>query len=388
MLGYSIKQSSAVQPLMFLMVQSLDHISPALGLTPTVAISKNGLGFMSPIGAVSELGNGWYRVAANANDTNVLGPLLLHATATGADPVDVVYAIVAFDPQSSSNLGLSALPTSAPGAANGLPLYVAYPANWSALSISSAGKVAATIAAGDMPGTAQTGDAYALLTGLVVTTDHTQFTAHAVALAPTGTGGGGTPQTGDAYALLVGLVASGDRTQFTAHALALAPVYSGGGTPQTGDAYALLAGLVVTGDHTQLTAHALALAPTSSGGGGAIDPWTLILPGAYPPGSAGYIMGTRLDQAVSAPVTVSEVLDKTGYALDAQGLDEIPMEVPRVPPTSWASMLPYVYSRHFCAVNKDPDAGTFTTRDLNNAIIAVQQYTDDGAGAETMGKAQ
>jgi hypothetical protein len=96
--GYAIKQATAVQPLVFLMVDSTDHITGKTGLSPTVTISKNGAAFASPAGAVSEIGNGLYAVAANATDSETLGPLVLHATATGADPVDWLYPIVAYDP--------------------------------------------------------------------------------------------------------------------------------------------------------------------------------------------------------------------------------------------------------------------------------------------------
>lgn len=96
--GYAIKQATAVQPLVFLMVDSTDHITGKTGLSPTVTISKNGAEFASPAGAISEIGNGLYSVAANETDSGTLGPLVLHATATGADPVDWLYPIVAYDP--------------------------------------------------------------------------------------------------------------------------------------------------------------------------------------------------------------------------------------------------------------------------------------------------
>jgi hypothetical protein len=95
------KQNSSVFPLMFMMVQT-DGVSPATGLTPTVVISKNGGAFASPGGAVSELANGWYEVAANATDSNTLGPLILHATATGANNTDADYLVVAFDPTAAA----------------------------------------------------------------------------------------------------------------------------------------------------------------------------------------------------------------------------------------------------------------------------------------------
>lgn len=96
MLGYEITVSTQTTPLKFLMVSSVDHLSPAIGLSPTVSIAKiNGL-FTSPAGAVVELGDGWYQVNGNVNDTNTVGPLLLHATAPGADPTDVQYEVVTF----------------------------------------------------------------------------------------------------------------------------------------------------------------------------------------------------------------------------------------------------------------------------------------------------
>lgn len=97
--GYSIKQSTTAQPLVFLMVDSTDHITGKTLLSPTVTLSKNGGAFASPAGAVTEIGSGWYKVAGNATDSGTLGPLLLHATGTGADPVDAHFAVVAYDPQ-------------------------------------------------------------------------------------------------------------------------------------------------------------------------------------------------------------------------------------------------------------------------------------------------
>ena len=101
-MSYPILQSSTQAALVFLMVDSTDHITGKTGLTPTVTISKNGGTFASPSGAVTEISGGWYKVAGNATDTNTLGPLALHATATGADPTDVVVGhVVAYDPQSA-----------------------------------------------------------------------------------------------------------------------------------------------------------------------------------------------------------------------------------------------------------------------------------------------
>ena len=104
-----IKQSSTSRSLVFLMVDSTNHIIGKTGLSPTVTISKNGASFVSPSGAISEIGNGLYKVAGNATDSNTLGSLILHAEAAGADPCDIEFEVVAFDPQSSTSLGLSSI---------------------------------------------------------------------------------------------------------------------------------------------------------------------------------------------------------------------------------------------------------------------------------------
>lgn len=105
-MSYLLKSSQTNRPLLFLLVDSTDHVTGKTGLTPTVTISKNGAAFASPAGTVSEIGSGWYKVAGNATDTGTLGPLLLHATGTAADPTDVQYEVVAFDPETTS-MGLA-----------------------------------------------------------------------------------------------------------------------------------------------------------------------------------------------------------------------------------------------------------------------------------------
>jgi hypothetical protein len=95
------QQSTTNYPIIFLMVDSTDHVSPKTGLTPTVTLSKDGGAFAAAAGAVTEISNGRYALAGNAADRNTLGTLSLHATATGADPVDMDFMIVAFDPFSA-----------------------------------------------------------------------------------------------------------------------------------------------------------------------------------------------------------------------------------------------------------------------------------------------
>jgi hypothetical protein len=92
------QQNSTSNPIMFLMIDSADHITGKPGLTPTVTISKNGGAFGAVTGAVTALSGGWYSIAGNATDRNTLGELLIHATAAGADPYDDKYDIVPWNP--------------------------------------------------------------------------------------------------------------------------------------------------------------------------------------------------------------------------------------------------------------------------------------------------
>jgi hypothetical protein len=101
-MAYEILQSSAQSVLLFYMTDSVDHLSAKTGLTCTVTISKNGGAFATPSGAVSEVGNGWYKVAGNGSDTNTLGPIALRATAAGADNCDIIVVnVVGYDPQAT-----------------------------------------------------------------------------------------------------------------------------------------------------------------------------------------------------------------------------------------------------------------------------------------------
>lgn len=119
-MSYQVKQSTTAYPLLFLMVDSTDHVTGKTGLTPTVTISKAGAAFGSPAGAVTEIANGWYKVAGNTTDSATLGPLILHATGTAADPVDMIYEVVAYDPQDTVRLGLTAIPNVASGSAGAI----------------------------------------------------------------------------------------------------------------------------------------------------------------------------------------------------------------------------------------------------------------------------
>jgi len=140
------KQSSTSYPILFLMVDSTDHVTGKTGLTPTVTISKNGGAFASPSGAVTELSSGWYAIAGNATDRNTVGELLIHATGTGADPLDDRYLVVPFDPFDANALGMAYL-TGDAYARLGAPVGASISADIAAAKIDTAATLtAATLA--------------------------------------------------------------------------------------------------------------------------------------------------------------------------------------------------------------------------------------------------
>lgn len=90
------KQSTAYTR-MFKMIDSADHFSKKAGLTCTVNISKAGAAFGAAAGTVTEVANGWYKVALSTVDTNTLGDLAFYITAAGGDDTDFVDQIVIRD---------------------------------------------------------------------------------------------------------------------------------------------------------------------------------------------------------------------------------------------------------------------------------------------------
>lgn len=89
-----LKQSAAVN-LMVFMTQAADHITGLAGATLTITISKDGGAFASVAPTVTDRGNGWYAVALTVAHTDTLGDLALRATATSADPTDLLCRVVA-----------------------------------------------------------------------------------------------------------------------------------------------------------------------------------------------------------------------------------------------------------------------------------------------------
>ena len=89
-----LKQSTAANVMVF-MTDSADHVAGKAGLTLTITASKDGAAFASISPTVTDRGSGWYSLALTTSHTDTLGDLAIHATATGADPTDLLCRVSA-----------------------------------------------------------------------------------------------------------------------------------------------------------------------------------------------------------------------------------------------------------------------------------------------------
>lgn len=104
-----LKQNTA-RTIMILMIDSADHLTGKTGLTLTITASKDGDAFAAIAPTVADLGDGWYSLDLTTGHTDTLGDLALHITATGADPTDRSYQVLAELPGETTGL-VSALLT-------------------------------------------------------------------------------------------------------------------------------------------------------------------------------------------------------------------------------------------------------------------------------------
>lgn len=106
-----LKQSTA-RNLMVFLTDSSDHVTGKTGATLTSTLSKDGAAFASISPSVTERGDGWYSLALTTAHTDTLGDLVLHITASGADPIDLreqVFASLPGDSVTVSSLGANSI---------------------------------------------------------------------------------------------------------------------------------------------------------------------------------------------------------------------------------------------------------------------------------------
>jgi hypothetical protein len=355
-----ITQSSSAKAIPFYMVDSTDHIAPKTGLTPTVTISKNGGTFAAPSGAISEVANGWYKIAGNATDSNTVGALLVHATATGADPYDIEHEVVVFNVDSATvtvgtnndktGYTLTAAYDSAKTAASQANVATEL-TNYGALKPTTAGRTLDVTATGEAGldfdntvGTLAKGTDITGFNDLSAANVQTELTTYG-ALKPTTAGRTLDVSTGGEAGLdwanigapttTVGLTGTTiSTTQTITSVSGSVGSVTGAVGSVTGAVGSVTAGVTLSTAERNATAdqvwdevlsgHLTAgtTGAALNGAGSAGDPWGTALPGAYGAGTAGNIVGNRLDAAVTtrlAPTTAGRTLDvaTTGEA----GLD-------------------------------------------------------------------
>lgn len=281
MQGYEIQQGQTAQPLVFLLIEDTDHLTGLTGQTPTVALSKSGEAFAAPAGAITEIGDGWYQVAGNATDANTLGPLILHASATGSDPLDMLFGVVAYNPLSSTNLGLSYLPAAAPSSGTITAAVVA------GMATAPVGSVAAGVAVatnGDKTG-------YALATA--------PPTAAAVATAVWSADLPGSFTTSQAGNLIGVALNTSEASAISASGFTLDPTDPMLGVDLAGWTVLVVGATANAGQVAVIaTSNTSTNVQTLAGG-----EW----PGGSPTGTVAYYL--------SPPITIASNLDKSGYSL-------------------------------------------------------------------------
>ncbi len=194
-------------------MQTADHLTGLTSASPTVNISKAGAAFGAAAGTVTELANGWYKIALTTADTGTAGDLAFHITAASGDPTDFIDQVT--DP-AVANLGINVV-------------------NW-------LGTVVATPATAGIP-EVDVKNINNVSTASVTTVKAVQGLTTADTIA---TYTGNTPQTGDAYARLgapAGASVSADIAEIEAETDGIAAIPTSNGTNQTGDSYALLTGV-------------------------------------------------------------------------------------------------------------------------------------------------
>lgn len=143
---------------MFLIVQSADHITGLTGATPTVTLSKAGAAFGAAGGTVTEVANGYYKIAFTTTDTNTLGDLAVHVTAASGDPtdwVDQVCANILGDTLPANATQLAGQTVTA-GAGVTFPSSIASPTNITAGTITTTTNLTNAPTSGDFTATMKT----------------------------------------------------------------------------------------------------------------------------------------------------------------------------------------------------------------------------------------
>jgi len=83
-----VTKNTALANFPFMMIDSVDHITPKTGLTVTAERSIDGAAFGACANAVTEVANGWYKITLATTDLNG-DTIALKFTAVGADATNI-----------------------------------------------------------------------------------------------------------------------------------------------------------------------------------------------------------------------------------------------------------------------------------------------------------
>ena len=98
---------STARSIYVFMSDSTNRAVGKAGLTLTITAGKNGGALSSISPTVNDRSNGIYEIQLTGSHLDTLGDFALYITATGADVLPLFFEIVAYDPQSSTNMGMS-----------------------------------------------------------------------------------------------------------------------------------------------------------------------------------------------------------------------------------------------------------------------------------------
>lgn len=119
-----IKQSEATAARRTILFQcfdddSADSYAPKTGLTfgaGDLKVAKSSAAWADAAGTATEIGNGWYWYSFTAGEVDTLGPVSLIVNKTDVYADAAVAQVVAFNPYSASDLGLTNLDATVSGA--------------------------------------------------------------------------------------------------------------------------------------------------------------------------------------------------------------------------------------------------------------------------------
>lgn len=388
-----LKQSTVITVQLGPAVDKTDGVTEEIALAPTVEVSKNGAVFAarSSVTAIAHDQNGWYRVELDATDTNTLGRLVVKFDDAATHlpvwheflvvPANVYDSLVGGTDKLQADVAEwvgvvpNALATGRVDASVGAMATGVLTATAIAADAITDAKVAADVTIASVTGSvgsvtgavgSVTGNVGGNVVGSVGSVATGGITAASIAdgaidratfaadtglqtirsaTAQAGAAGTITLDTGasatddfynDTTIRLTGGTGAGQVRRITDYvgATKVATIKPNWATaPDATSTFAVLAETSVwdevTADHLDAGSTGASLNAAGSAG----DPWGTALPGAYGAGSAGNILGTRLDVAVSTRSTLTaadvwaaatrSLTDKAGFSLSAAGVQAI-----------------------------------------------------------------